>query len=63
MTTAACDPAILKMCIRKRVYLTRAEAKQAARKTKRCRGARKHWAGEYECPNCGYYHVTSSKPR
>lgn len=58
-----CDPAILKMCLHKRTYLTRAEAKQAARKTRRMRGGRKHWAGEYQCPNCGYFHVTSSKPR
>jgi rubrerythrin len=61
--TTCTDPAILKMCLHKRAYLTRAKAKQAARKTKRMRGNRKHWAGEYHCPQCGFYHVTSSKPR
>jgi hypothetical protein len=50
-------------CNLKRVYATRTEAKAAARKTKRCRGSRKHWAGAYQCPTCGWWHVTSSKPR
>jgi len=57
------DPAMLKMCLHKRVYLTRADAKHAARLTKRTLGSRKHWAGVYTCPNCDYYHVTSSKRR
>ena len=57
------DPAILKMCLHKRTYMTRAEAKSAARGTKRNPGSRKHWAGIYHCDHCGFYHVTSSKPR
>ncbi len=57
------NPAILRMCLAKRVYLTRTLAKHAARLTKRTLGGRRHWAGVYQCPNCGFYHVTSSKPR
>ena len=53
------SPAILKMCLHKRTYLTRAAAKQAARRTAKSAGQRKHRTDVYQCTHCGFFHVTS----
>jgi lipopolysaccharide biosynthesis regulator YciM len=54
------DPALLKMCLHKRIYETRAAAKQMARLTGRGVGQRRHRCQPYRCTNCGFWHVTSN---
>jgi hypothetical protein len=53
------SPALLKMCLHKRTYLSRADAKRAARHTAKSKGSRKHRMDIYECSHCGFFHVTS----
>jgi hypothetical protein len=56
------SPAILKMCLHKRVYETRAAAKRKAKLTARTFGSPRHRTDIYRCPHCGFWHVTSKRP-
>lgn len=48
-----------RMCLHKRVYQSRGEAKRIARQTQRSRGERQHRCRPYQCAHCGFWHVTS----
>jgi len=48
-----------RMCLHKRVYESRAEARRIARQTQHSPGDRKHHCHAYQCSNCGFWHVTS----
>lgn len=61
MTTV--PPAVLKMCLHKRTYETRALAKRMAKLTGRSAGNRRHHCDVYRCTNCGYWHVTGTNRR
>lgn len=52
-----------KMCLSKRAYETRSDAKRMARRTGRGSGGRRHRCDEYLCPACGRWHVTSNSSR
>lgn len=55
--------ALKKMCLHKRTFESRADAKRIARQTQRSRGARQHRCRAYQCSACGFWHVTSQLRR
>jgi hypothetical protein len=56
------DPRTLpRMCLSKRGYARRAQARQAARERSRWFAGARHY-NVYRCPICGAWHLTTRRP-